>query len=137
MVLSDDERESIDYYGFTVTTNAWDEYVLIDPQLPKDKNRFRGKDLDMLIVEALQARKKLGTRARTPYPVVRTAVPMKHGKIYEIKKMIIEDETLTSAQVLDRLGQIGMPSTINVVSQVRTELLESLKLLRELNVLIC
>lgn len=147
MFLNDQEREWIDKYGFTVSTNSWAEYVLIDPQLPKGQNKFVGKDLHSLMLKAMEARRERSIT--TPTQSARTATPkvkqivrgvakqLKHGKLFHMKRMLIEDETLTPTQILDKLESIGMPSTLSVVSMVRSEMLESLRVLRELNALKC
>jgi hypothetical protein len=138
MVLDDNERLWIDKYGFTVTTNNWGEYILVDPQLPKGKNRFHGGNLHSLMIKAISARSM--SAAKSPPKAVRRIVSkvshnLKHGKLFEIKKMIIEDESITVKDVLAKLQSMGMPSTPSVVTTTRSELLDSLRLLRELNVL--
>lgn len=149
MFLNDQEREWIDKYGFTVSTNSWAEYVLIDPRLPKGQNKFIGKDLHSLMLKSMDARRKQGVAitATTPHEattikkvkqIVRSVVKQpqrKHGKVFHIKRMVAEDETMTTTQLLDGLKELGLSSTKSVVTMVRCEMLESLRVLREVGAL--
>lgn len=141
MFLNDQEREWIDKYGFTVSTNSWAEFVLIDPQLPRGQNKFLGKDLHSLMLKAMDARRARGitvtTKATIPKITTKIRKQLLHGKVFHIKKLFVEDETLTAPQLLAKLEGIGMPSTMSVVAMVRSEMIESLRVLRECNALNC
>lgn len=146
MLMSDQEHEWAKKYGFQITDDQFGHFILIDPELPAKKNKFKGGNLHSLMIQAINERKethsaKKETKGRViPFVPKAPKTPPKktvrHGKMFEMRKMVYENNNITPQEMLDKLKDMGMASSLTVAITVKNDFLASLKVLLELGVVL-
>ncbi len=139
--MSEHEAAIVAKHGFKVSASG-DRFVVIDPMMPKRKNKYEGGNLWIVLYQALDERKRVKIEDLNvieydfePIPVTIEAVvtlkAIKHGKLFIIKSMILDNPKVTVDEIVNKLKEEGMSATLSTVVSARSDFLGTIKLLKK------
>lgn len=148
------EKALMEKYGFKVSTDVFGHYIVIDPEMKKKNNRYEGGNLHATMLLALDERKRANAPVSKPGPVsnvikrsfervvpkevVEQKLPkaIKHGKLYTIKTMLLDDPNVKVDEILAKLKADGMPASLSTVVTVRTDFFHTINVLKKAGIYI-
>lgn len=155
---NEQEAVLIEEYGFLVRKKG-QRFTVTDPKLPQGKNKYSGTDLYSVLCDAAEGRGTYEAVVETvltvppvpgwveafddepqsnvtDFPTPKMGPkPLRGRKMFEMKKLVYLDPEAKPEVILQRLRALGLDSSLSVVATVRSDFLNTLKVLGDVGAL--